>query len=91
MKMRHFILAKLCQLLDCKTGQGVTEEKYKRRKYILSFNPSIQHLVLDAIYDFFKCNISGKSQDNYLGSLYPQAVPFRNKLYFKVRGPSHLL
>lgn len=71
MKMRHFNLAKLCQLLDYKTGQGVTEEKYKRRKYILSFNPHIQHLVLDAIYDFLKFSISCRSQDNYLGSLYP--------------------
>lgn len=70
MKMRHFILAKLHQLLDYKTGQGVKEVTYKRRKYILSFTPSIQHLVLDAIYDFLKFNISCRSQDNYLGSVY---------------------
>lgn len=82
MKIRAFILAKLCQLLycPCPGGQGVTEEKYNKGKYPLSFNPSIQHLGLDNIYDFLKLTISCRSQDNYLCSSYPQAMPFSNKL-----------
>lgn len=53
MKIRAFILAKLCKLLYCPypAEQGATE-KYNRRKYPLWFNPSIQHLGLDDIYDF---------------------------------------
>lgn len=82
MEIRAFFLAKLCQLLycPCPAWQGVTEEKYKKRKYPLSFNPSIQHLGSDDIYDFLKVTISCRSQDNYLGSPYPQAMSFRNKL-----------
>lgn len=81
-KIKAFILAKLCQLLycPCPAGQCVTGEKYNRGKYALSFNPSIQHLGLYYIYDFLNFTIRCRSQDNYLGSLYPQAMPFRNKL-----------
>lgn len=53
MKIRAFILAKLCQLLYCPypAEQGATEN-YNGRKSPLCFNPSIQHLGLDDIYDF---------------------------------------
>lgn len=82
MKIRAFILTKLCQLLycPCPAAQVVTEEKYDRRKYALSFNPSIQKLGLDNIDDFLEFIMSSRSHGNYLGSPYPQAMVFRNKL-----------
>lgn len=53
----------------------------KSRRYILLFNPSIQHLVLDATHDFLNFIISCRIQDNYL--THPYTVPFRNKLQFQ--------
>lgn len=81
MKIRAFILTKLCQLLSCPcpAAQVVTEEKYDRRKYALSFNPSIQYLGLDDTYDFLEFIISSRSHSNYQVSPYPKAMLFRNK------------
>lgn len=67
-------------LLPFPAAQVVTEEKYDRRKYALWFNPSIQNLGLDNIYDFLEFIMSNRNHGNYLGSPFPKAMLFRNKL-----------